>query len=438
MPHVHRHPLTFVAIRLTFVGPFVGREAMARSVEKLKALSIEKLIKKPGVYSDGGGLYLKVKRNRCSWLFRYMLGNKSREMGLGPYPAVSLLEARAAAAEARKLKAMGTDPINARVSIRTQERLMEAKSVTFRYCADNFIKDRKGGWKNAKHAAQWEATLSTHAMPILGHLPVQSIDVGMIHKVLQPIWSKKTETASRVRGRIEAILDWAAVRDFRTGENPARWKGHLENLFPARSKVQKVEHHSALPYGEVGSFMEVLKSQEGLGALAMRFTILTAARTNETIGAKWREFDLETGVWTIPADRMKAGREHRVPLSAPVIRILSKQKNTCGDREHVFPGARIGKPISNMAMLQTLRRMGREDLTVHGFRSTFRDWTAECTNYPGEVAEAALAHAVGNKVEAAYRRGDLFEKRRKLMDAWASYCGTAKADAKVIPIRAKK
>ena len=412
---------------------------MARGVEKLKALSVARLSKKPGLYNDGAGLCLRVTPpSACSWVLRYMLDGKAREMGLGRYPDISLAEARLIAAEARKLKATGIDPITNREALRTKGRLEAARSVTFRYCAESYITAQKPSWKNAKHADQWAATLETYAMPLMADLPVQSIDIGMVHKVLEPIWSSKTETASRVRGRIESILDWATVREFRTGDNPARWKGHLESLFPARSKVQKVKHHPALPYAQMGTFMASLKAQEGYGALAMQFTILTAARTREVTEAKWKEFDLDAGVWTIPDTRMKAGREHRVPLPKAAVAILRVREKSGDKSVFVFPGSKHGNAISNMAMLQTLRRMGRGDLTVHGFRSTFRDWAAEQTAFAREVSEAALAHTIGDKVEAAYRRGDLFEKRRKLMDAWATYCGTAKADGKVIPIRAKK
>ena len=408
---------------------------IARGIEKLKALQVARLSKKPGLHNDGAGLCLRVSPpSASSWVLRYMLEGKAREMGLGRYPDISLAEARLMAAEARRLKAMGVDPIASREAVRAQGRLEAARSVTFRYCAESYIAARKTSWKNAKHADQWAATLETYAMPLMGDLPVQSIDVGLVHKVLEPIWSSKTETASRVRGRIESILDWATVREFRTGDNPARWKGHLENLFPARSKVQKVEHHPALPYAQMGTFMASLKTQEGNGALATQFTILTATRTGEAIGARWSEIDLDTGVWTIPGTRMKAGREHRVPLSKAALTILRARQKSGDKSVFVFPGGKRGKAISNMAMLQTLRRMERDDLTVHGFRSTFRDWAAEHTAFAREVAEAALAHVVGNKVEAAYRRGDLFEKRRKLMDAWAQYCNAPAAGAKVVPI----
>ena len=412
---------------------------MARGVEKLKALSVARLSKKPGLYNDGAGLCLRVTPpSACSWVLRFMIDGKAREMGLGRYPDVSLAEARERAAEARKLKAQGLDPIANRESVRAQGRIEAARSVTFRYCAEAYIAARKDGWKNAKHAAQWMATLETYAMAIIGDLPVQSVDVGMVHRILEPIWTSKTETASRVRGRIESVLDWATVREFRRGDNPARWKGHLENLFPKRSKIKKVKHHPALAYTELGAFVAALKAQEGIGALALQFTILTAARTGEVANSKWDEIDFDEGVWTVPADRMKSSREHRVPLSKPALAVLRARHELRGKSAFVFSGARAAKPISNMAMLQTLRRMERGDLTVHGFRSTFRDWAAEQTAFPGEVAEAALAHVVGDKVEAAYRRGDLFEKRRKLMAAWATFCGTPTADAKIIPIRKKR
>jgi integrase len=411
---------------------------MGRAVERLKALNVERVSGKPGLYNDGAGLCLRVSSGTArSWVLRYMLDGKAREMGLGSYPDVSLADARVAASEARKLKALGKDPIEAREALRAQQRVEAARAVTFRYCAEAFIAAREHGWKSDKHAAQWTATLETYAMPILGNLPVQSVDVGMIHRVLDPIWSKKTETASRVRGRIEAILDWATVRGFRTGDNPARWKGHLENLFPRRSKVQQVEHHPALPYAEVGAFVSKLREQPGTGALALQFTILTATRTGEVISAQWSEMDIDNAVWTIPGERMKTGREHRVPLSKAALTILKKRKELKGRSDFVFTGARERKAISNMAMLQTLRRMDREDLTVHGFRSTFRDWAAEQTAFPREVAEAALAHVIESKVEAAYRRGDLFEKRRKVMNAWATHCSTARPEAKVIPIGRK-
>jgi integrase len=293
--------------------------------------------------------------------------------------------------------------------------------MTFKQCAEAYVAAHRAGWRNDKHAAQWSATLETYAYPTLGGLPVASVDVGLVLKVLEPIWSTKSETASRLRGRIEAVLDWAKVRGFREGENPARWKGNIDHLLPARAEVKAVEHHAALPYAEIGAFMAQLRNQPGMGAFALRFAILTAARTGEVLGTRWDEIDLKNAVWTIPAGRMKAGREHRVPLSSPAVTLLEElAKAKAG--EFVFFGQRTVKPLSNMALLMTLRRMKCDDLTAHGFRSTFRDWAAEQTSASREVAEAALAHTLADKVEAAYRRSDLFDKRRALMADWAAYC----------------
>ncbi|GJD95219.1 tyrosine-type recombinase/integrase [Methylobacterium iners] len=373
------------------------------------------------MYGDGGGLWLQVTgKGAKSWIFRFTLSGKAREMGLGSAGTFSLAEARDKALSCRKLCAEGIDPIEAKRAQMDQARLEAARAITFRQCAEAYIEAHKAGWRNSKHAAQWTATLSTYAYPAFGELPVQAIDTGFVMQALQPIWTAKPETATRVRGRIEAILDWARTHGYRRGENPARWKGHLSNLLPKRSRVQKVEHHAALPYAEVSAFVQALDAQPGIAAQALAFTILTAARTGEAIGAKWSEFDLEAGVWTVPAERMKAHVEHRVPLSAPVLAILKTLKEA-STGEFVFRGGRRGRPISNMSMLMTLRRMRCEDLTVHGFRSTFRDWASESTHFPSEVVEMALAHAIESKVEAAYRRGDLFQKRRELMDAWAAW-----------------
>jgi integrase len=367
-------------------------------------------------------------------VYRFMLAGKAREMGLGPLPDTTLSEARGKALEARKLRWEGIDPIEHRKAVRAHARLDAAKAITFKECADAYIRAHKAGWRNAKHADQWESTLTTYADPVFGSLPVQSIDTGLVMRVLEGIWGEKPETAGRVRGRIEVILDWATVRGYRQGENPARWRGHLDKLLPKRSKVARVEHHSALPYREIGAFLASLRAQEGTGARALEFAILTAARTGEILGARWDELDLEAAIWAIPAGRMKGEREHRVPLSAPAMAVVEALKQTrTGD--HVFPGGKARRPLSNMAMLVLLRRMNRSDLTVHGFRSTFRDWAAEKTAYPNEVVEMALAHAVGNKVEAAYRRGDLFDKRRPLMDDWAAFCDAPAADGNVVPLR---
>lgn len=409
---------------------------VGHSIEKLKAITLERLAKKPGLHGDGGGLCLRVRSATArSWVFRYMLDGKAHEMGLGSYPEISLAQARMAATGARQLRARRKDPVGERQAARVQELADAARSMTFRHCAEKYIAAREATWRNSKHAAQWFATLETYVMPLIGDLPAQAVDVALVHRILEPIWSAKPETASRVRGRIEAILDWASTRGYRHGENPARWRGHLENLFPQRSKIRRVRHHAALPFAEVGAFIAALKRQEGLAALALQFTVMTAARTGEAIAAKWSEINLDDETWTVPAERMKSGREHRVPLSKPALVILRERHKAAAGTEYVFPGAQKRKPLSNMAMLQTLRRMGRGNLTVHGFRSTFRDWVAECTAYPAEVAEAALAHVVASKVEAAYRRGDLFDKRRKLMSAWATFCTAPVAGSKVVPIR---
>ncbi|WP_298281950.1 phage integrase central domain-containing protein [Acidocella sp.] len=396
---------------------------MARQEKRLSALAVTKAAK-PGMYADGLGLYLRIGPSGAkSWVFRYRVGNGRRDMGLGPLHIVSLADARAKAAECRKQRLDRADPLQVREAAILAAKLEEAKAKTFQDCADAYITAHAPGWRNAKHADQWRNTLLSYAYPVFGAFPIQTVDTALVMKVLEPIWATKTETASRLRGRIECILDWATVREYRRGENPARWRGHLENLLPKRQKVQKVEHHTALPYAEMSSFMTLLRAQEGIAARAFEFLILTATRTSETIGATWDEIDLDAKIWTIPASRIKAGREHRVPLSPAAILVLEGMKFE-GSDHHVFPGGRPGACLSNMAMLKLLERMGKSHLTVHGFRSTFRDWVSERTNFPREVAEMALAHAISDKVEAAYRRGDLFEKRQKLMETWAAYCET--------------
>lgn len=408
---------------------------MARGIQRLSALQAERA-KKAGYYADGGGLYLQVTVSGAkSWLFRFMLNGRAREMGLGPLHTVSLAEARIKSADCRKQLLEGIDPIEARKAARNAAQLAAAKSITFEQCADAYITAHRAGWKSTKHADQWTNTLKTYAYPTFGSLSVANVDTTLVMKCLEAIWTKKPETASRLRGRIECVLDWATVRGYRQGENPARWKGHLDKLLPARSKVAKVEHHAALPYAELGSFMKALRAQEGVAATGLEFAILTATRTSETLNATWNEFDLDAGIWTIPPERMKAGKEHRVPLSARALEILKAMK-AIEQSDYVFPGARVKRPLSNMAFLMTLRRMGRHNLTAHGFRSTFRDWAAEMTAYSHEVAEMALAHTVGDKVEAAYRRGDLFEKRRRIMEDWATYCDrTPEQTAEVVGIR---
>jgi integrase len=406
---------------------------MARAIGKLTAMAIMQA-KRRGYYADGGGLYLQVSANAAkSWVFRYKEAGKLHEMGLGPVHALGLAEAREKARDCRRLRLDGLDPIEARKVARMQARLDAAKAMTFEACAERYIASHKAGWRNPKHAAQWPATLATYVYPVFGSLPVQAVDVRLVMNAIEPIWTTKPETASRVRGRIESVLDWATARGFRQGENPARWRGHLENLLPKKSKVRRVEHHAALPHAEIAAFMTELRQQEGVAASALEFAILTAARTGEVIGATWNEIDFAEQLWTVPAERMKAGKEHRVPLSDAALAILEDLREVQQDN-FVFPGGKAGRPISNMAMLMLLRRMGRGDLTAHGFRSSFRDWAAERTGFPAEVAEMALAHTVSDKVEAAYRRGDLFQKRRHLMEAWAKFCA-APALGRVVPIR---
>jgi integrase len=399
---------------------------MARTIHRLTPLTVQRL-KEPGLYADGGGLYLQVRAADVrSWIFRYrMNGRKTpRDLGLGSLQDVGLADARQKAADARRLILDGKDPIETRRVAATQAAAEAAKSMTFEACAKRYIADMTPGWRNEKHAAQWTATLDAYAYPVLGKLPVSAIEVAHVMQVLEPIWKTKPETASRVRGRVEAILGWATVRGYRRGDNPAQWRDRLVNLLPSPKKVRAVEHHAALPYAELGAFMATLRQQEGTAARALEFVILTASRTSEAIGATWREIgDLKAAAWTVPKDRIKAGREHRVPLSPAAIAILrEQQKIGHAPDAFVFPGGKRGRALSTNAMLALLKRMGRTDITPHGFRSTFRDWAAEKTNYPREVAEMALAHAVSDKVEAAYRRGDLFEKRRQLMSDWAAFC----------------
>jgi integrase len=409
---------------------------MAGRLNRLSAVEVKGISQK-GMYHDGGGLYLQVSDGGAkSWIYRFMLDGRPREMGLGPLNVISLAEARKRAAECRRMRHDGIDPIEARRAQRDQKKLEAARSMTFDVCAEAYIEAHKPSWKNGKHAQQWRGSLRNYASPVFGSSPVQAIDLALVMKALEPIWKAKSETASRLRGRIEAVLDWATVRGYRKGENPARWRGHLDKLLPARAKIQKVEHHPALPYSEIGSFMEKIRGQDGIAARALEFLILTAGRTGEIIGARWDEIDLEDKIWVVPGARMKAAREHRVPLSGAALAI-TKLMNEIRESDFVFPGGRKGKPLSNMAMLAVLKRMGRVDLTAHGFRSTFRDWAAERTNFPREVVEMALAHTIENKVEAAYRRGDLFQKRRQLMEVWARFCGTTRPQAEVIAINTR-
>jgi integrase len=392
---------------------------MARRLGRLKAAQIARL--GAGRYHDGGGLYLVVGAGAaCSWIFRFRREGKLHDFGLGPTHTVSLATARQRAFECRAALYAGNNPVEARQTRRLDRVLAAAKTMTFAAAADRFIAAHAVSWRNGRTEPQWRQSLADHAFPVLGVLPVMAIDTGLVLRVLEPMWSETPETASRVRGRIESILDWATVRGYRQGENPARWKGHLDHLLPARGKVRRVEHHAALPYAEIGAFMAELRQQEGIAARALEFLILTAARSGEALGTRWDEFNLTERLWTIPGERMKSGREHRVPLSDAAIAIAEA---IAGIRqgEFVFPGRSGDGTLGGKALRRVLADL-RDELSVHGFRSTFRDWAAEATICPREVAEMALAHAVGDAVERAYQRGDLFEKRRQLMQDWAQHC----------------
>ena len=392
--------------------------AMSRMRDRLSYKRVQNE-KRPGYHPDGGGLYLQVSPTHTkSWIFRYTLHGRPREMGLGPYRDINLAEARRRAGEYRTFLHDKVDPIEARDAHRAQERLAKANTISFRECAENYVAAHRSGWKSAKHADQWTSTLETYCGKAIGNLPVSAIDTGLVVKVLEPIWTKKPETATRLRSRIEHVLDWSTVRGYRVGDNPARWRGHLQKLLPTLKKSARVKHHPALPYQEVGKFVAKLRGLNSTAARALEFTILTATRTAEVIGARSEEFDLKKAVWTIPARRMKAGRVHRVPLSPRAVAIVRAQPKG----NFVFQGLKNGKPLSNMAMLALLARLQRDDITVHGFRSTFRDWASEQTNFPNTVCEAALAHAISDKTEAAYNRTDLFDKRRELMTKWSRYC----------------
>jgi len=375
----------------------------------------------PGLYADGGGLYLRVGRGGAkSWCLRYMLDGKAREMGLGGLAKVGLADARKRAAAQRLLLVDKIDPLKKREAENSAKKIKATRSITFGQCAKAYIDSHAAGWRNAKHAQQWTNTLATYVYPTFGSVAVADVDVAMIMKALEPIWAAKPETAGRVRGRIEAVLDWAKARGFREGENPARWRGHLSNLLPARTKVQAVKHHAALPYLEIGAFMTDLRTREGAAAAALEFLILTAARTGEVIGARRSEIDFHARIWTVPAGRMKGKREHRVPLSPAAMKALERAKIEGG--EFLFPGTKAGQGLSDMALLKVLERMNQGDLTVHGFRATFKTWATERSNFPRELVEAALAHVLEDKTEAAYQRGDMLEKRRRLMGAWAELC----------------
>jgi integrase len=371
---------------------------------------------KPGRHPDGDGLYLQVTQSGVkSWVLRYERAGRERMLGLGTLRDFSLKEARERARRARQLLADGVDPIDAK---RTQRIV---PTLTFRQAVEIYAKLHEQKWTSRR--PQFLSSLRQHAFPILGDLPLAVIDTPAMLRVLEPIWISKTETANRVRQRIEAVLDWAIVSGHRPkGDNPARWKGHLAMILPTPGAIVKVQHHAALPWVEIGAFMGELRGREGVAARALEFAILTAARTNEVIGARWSEIDFSAATWTIPADRMKADKEHRVPLSEPAIDLLRNLWTEAG-HDLVFIGSQAARGLGDRALAEALARTGRTDVTVHGFRSTFRDWAAEVSHYPNHVVEMALAHAIPSAVERAYRRGDLFEKRRALMEDWAAFCG---------------
>lgn len=389
-------------------------------IDKLTALKVARLTK-PGKYCDGKGLYLQISKELIkSWIFRYQQNHSEHYMGLGSVHSVSLVEARDLARKARQLLLQGIDPLQNKAEELAKKMAALASNKTFSECMTEYIESHKDSWKSEKHCKQWEATLIEYACPYFGKTQVRHINTRLVLSALEPIWKKKTETATRVRERIERILSWAATMGYREGENPARWHGHLQELLPNPSKIKKVQHHPSLPYMEMASFYRCLRVEKGVAAIALQLVILTACRTGEVLFAKWEEFDLDARIWVIPPMRMKASKEHRVPLAEEAIQLLKKLKGL--DEIWVFPGAKKGRPMSNMAMLNVLKRMQRTDLTVHGFRSTFRVWVAERTAYPRELAELALAHAVGSAVEEAYQRSDLFERRRALMRDWAMWC----------------
>lgn len=414
---------------------------MARQLGKLTALQVTKLIK-PGLYGDGGGLTLQItKAGVKSWLFRFMRDGKAYGMGLGATHTFSLAEARQKALEARKQLASGLNPLAEKKQMLLAKALERAKMMTFDQCSTAYIEAHKASWKNAKHKDQWTNTLGTYASPVFGQMPVADIDTALVVKCLAPIWQSKTETASRVRGRIESVLGWATTSGYRKGENPARWKGHLENLLANISKTSRTKNHPSLPWPRMGDFMAALKARDGIASCALEFTILTACRSGEIRGAQWSEFDFKEKVWTIPAERMKAPREHQVPLSESALALLTSMPQS---GKFVFTGKK-GQPLSDMTLTAVIRRMNSDEekpvwvdpagkgITVHGFRSSFRMWAAETTAYPREVAEHALAHQLPDAVERAYQRGTQFAKRKALMAEWATHCALPQKDAVVHP-----
>ena len=391
----------------------------------LKSARSVETVTDAGYHRCDRGLYLQVTKNGTkSWLFRYNspLTAKQREMGLGPLSLVSLAAARELTIECRRQLLNGLDPLEERKQVKRAQQLANAKSITFQEAAEKCIESKKPEWKNAKHAQQWSNTLTTYAYPIFGDIAVSDVDTNLVLKAIEPIWISKAETASRVRQRIETVLDWARARGYAEGENPARLRGHLDNILAKTAKVKRVKHHPAVPYKQISEFMEQLRERKGSSALALEFMILTAARTGEIRGAKWEEIDLTTNVWTVPVERMKAGREHRIPLSKRAVAILMSIQSNRNPEEFVFSGWKAGTGLSDGSLLALMKKIAFGPYTPHGFRSTFRDWAAEeAYEFSNETVELALAHTIKNKAEAAYRRGDQLERRRELMSKWASY-----------------
>jgi integrase len=412
---------------------------MPKRARELSAIEVKRLTSR-GYHAVGGvaGLLLQITKNGArSWILRYRLGGKRRDMGLGPLPDVSLARAREQAREAREQIVQGIDPVAARRDARAARFAERSKALTFDEAAKKYLTNKTLEFSNPKHAAQWSATLATYASPVIGALPVDKIELAHIVELLNrdALWTTKPETASRVRGRIESVLAWATVSGYRTGDNPARWRGHLDAVLPRPSKIKRVQHHRALPVDAAPAFLAALRAREGMGTRALEFIALTAARSGEVRGACWSEIDLQARTWTIPGERMKAGKEHVVPLCDDAV-VLLEALPTFEGCPYVFPSARNGM-LSDVTLSATMKRMGI-DAVPHGLRSTFRDWCAERTSHPREVAEAALAHTIGNKVEAAYRRTDLLAKRRRMMTEWAKFLNTPAAGGVVVPIRGVK
>lgn len=411
---------------------------MARQTHKLSAIAVRNA-KRPGLYGDGAGLYLRVGPSGAkSWVYRFMLRGKARTMGLGPLHTLSLADARDAAQAARQKVNAGIDPIadrEAEAAIRARE---AAPVLTFRQCAERYIAAQESAWSDDNYRAAWVSALERFAYPVIGDMAVRDVDTPAVLKVIEPLWNDRTATASRLRSMIEAVLDWATARDEREGANPAAWRGRISKILPSPAKVRPVRHHRALPYEKAPEFMAAVRAREGVAFRALEFLTLTATRSGETLGAAWEEIDTDKAIWSIPAARMKSRRPFRVPLSRPALEILDALPRVKGNR-YVFPGTRQGRSLSERMLIVALDMMKwRSETTPHGLRSCFRDWAGERTAYPREIAEAALAHAIGDRTERSYARGDLFDRRARLMCDWAAYLDTGTASAEVVPIRLGK